>query len=214
MKTCCAGALSPITHKTTNIAKKAKTCRTSIPPSKVGSLRRRMVLKTMVNNTAPIVNNTPCHAGTAYPGLFKAIMPCTARAALYAVLTSAVCQPRTYSNFSICVQSIPRATYTEPACYVREEFLVLPWCKLTNPVILSTANAIGISSHTLPKLQNGFPTYAVGAILAISAIDSVENTWPTMTIRNIQIVPAEPPLESGTSNPIVVRTQPLPSRRE
>jgi hypothetical protein len=57
-------------------------------------------------------------------------------------------------------------------------------------------------------------TYAVGAILAISAIDRVENTEPVMTIRYIQIVPAVPPFESGTSSPTIVITHPLPKSSE
>jgi hypothetical protein len=68
-------ALSPITHKMMNTARNAKTWMTSIPPSNVGSLRSKTVLKMMVNNTAPTVSSTPCQAGIVYPGLLRAIMP-------------------------------------------------------------------------------------------------------------------------------------------
>jgi hypothetical protein len=57
-------------------------------------------------------------------------------------------------------------------------------------------------------------SYAVGAMLAISAIDNVENDMPTMTIRYIQIAPAVPPFESGASMPMIERTHPLPKSRE
>jgi hypothetical protein len=57
-------------------------------------------------------------------------------------------------------------------------------------------------------------TYAVGAMLAISAIESVAKIEPTMTMKYDQIVPAVPPLESGTRSPMIVSTHPLPKSRE
>jgi len=51
-------------------------------------------------------------------------------------------------------------------------------------------------------------------MLAISAIDNVEKTEPTMTTRYDQIAPAVPPFESGTRSPMVVMTQPLPKSKE
>jgi hypothetical protein len=56
-------------------------------------------------------------------------------------------------------------------------------------------------------------SYAVGAMLAISAIDKVENDMPTMTIKYIHIAPAVPPFESGASMPMIDRTQPLPKSK-
>jgi len=57
-------------------------------------------------------------------------------------------------------------------------------------------------------------TYAVGAMLAISAIESVAKIEPTMTIKYDHIVPAVPPLESGTRSPMIVSTHPLPKSKE
>jgi hypothetical protein len=51
-------------------------------------------------------------------------------------------------------------------------------------------------------------------MLAISAMDRVENIMMKMTIRYIHNVPAVPPFESGTSSPIIVRTQPFPRSSE
>jgi hypothetical protein len=51
-------------------------------------------------------------------------------------------------------------------------------------------------------------------MLAISAIDKVENDMATMTTKYIQIAPAVPPFESGASMPIMERTHPLPKSRE
>jgi hypothetical protein len=57
-------------------------------------------------------------------------------------------------------------------------------------------------------------SYAVGAMLAISAMDSVLKIMPTITIRKIQIAPAVPPFESGPIMLIVAMTHPLPSSSE
>jgi hypothetical protein len=51
-------------------------------------------------------------------------------------------------------------------------------------------------------------------MLAISAIDNVENDMPKMTIKYIQIAPAVPPFESGAIMPMVDRTHPLPKSKE
>jgi hypothetical protein len=51
-------------------------------------------------------------------------------------------------------------------------------------------------------------------MLAISAMDSVLKHMPTMTIKYIQIPPADPPFVSGPIKPTVERTHPLPSSRE
>lgn len=56
--------------------------------------------------------------------------------------------------------------------------------------------------------------YAVGAMLAISAMDRVEKIELVITTRYDHTVPAVPPLDSGTSNPIVVMTHPLPKSKE
>jgi hypothetical protein len=50
-------------------------------------------------------------------------------------------------------------------------------------------------------------------MLAISAIDKVENDMPTTTIKYIHIAPAVPPFESGASMPMIDRTQPLPKSK-
>lgn len=63
------------------------------------------------------------------------------------------------------------------------------------------------------KMLGGW-SYAVGAMLAISAIDNVEKVMPTITIKYIQMAPAVPPLESGASIPIVDKTHPFPSNNE
>ena len=57
-------------------------------------------------------------------------------------------------------------------------------------------------------------SYAVGAMLAISAMDSVLKVMPTMTIRYPQIAPAVPPFESGAITPMIVSAHPLPSSSE
>lgn len=51
-------------------------------------------------------------------------------------------------------------------------------------------------------------------MLAISAIDKVENIELVMTTRYDHTVPAVPPLDSGTKSPIVVITHPLPKSKE
>lgn len=57
-------------------------------------------------------------------------------------------------------------------------------------------------------------SYAVGAILAISAIEKVPKNEPTIANTYAQIVPADPPFESGTRSPMIVMTHPLASMRE
>ena len=57
-------------------------------------------------------------------------------------------------------------------------------------------------------------THAVGAMLAISAIESVAKIEPTITMKYDHIVPAVPPLESGTRSPMIVSTHPLPKSKE
>jgi hypothetical protein len=51
-------------------------------------------------------------------------------------------------------------------------------------------------------------------MLAISAIDRVENKPQTMTIKHAHIAPAVPPFESGTSSPLVMNTHPFPKTNE
>ena len=51
-------------------------------------------------------------------------------------------------------------------------------------------------------------------MLAISAMDKVENTELVMTMRYDHTAPAVPPLVSGTKSPIVVMTHPLPKSSE
>jgi hypothetical protein len=51
-------------------------------------------------------------------------------------------------------------------------------------------------------------------MLAISAIESVAKIEPTMTMKYDQIVPAVPPLDSGTRSPMIVSTHPLPKSKE
>lgn len=69
-------------------------------------------------------------------------------------------------------------------------------------------------SQLIVYTESLVPTYAVGAMLAISAIESVAKIEPTMTMKYDHIVPAVPPLESGTRSPMIVRTHPLAKSKE